>query len=81
MSNTQSDTDIHARAAVVEEITLLTKNLPSSVPKGRREGKLYQVLTNNNYHGETPWETFNKRMDATFGEDCRNMEGHLENVC
>lgn len=81
MSNTQSDADFHARAAVVEEITLLTKNLPSSVPEGRREGKLYQVLTNNNYRGETPWETFNKRMDATFGEDCQNMEGRLENVC
>ena len=20
-------------------------------------------------------------MDATFGEDCQNAEGHLENVC
>ena len=50
-------------------------------PKGKREGKLYQVLTNNNYCGETPWETFNKHMDATFGEDCQNTEGHLENMC
>ena len=26
-------------------------------------------------------ETFNKRFDATFGEDCQNAEGCLENVC
>jgi hypothetical protein len=81
MSNPQSDADFHARAAIVEAITLLTKNLPSSVPEGTREGKLYRVLTNDNYRGETPWETFNKRMDATFGEDCRNAEGRLENMC
>jgi hypothetical protein len=81
MSNPQSDTDFHARAAIVEAITLLTKNLPSSVPEGTRKGKLYRVLTNDNYRGETPWETFNKRMDTTFGEDCRNAEGHLENMC
>lgn len=81
MSNTQSDADFHARAAIVEAITLLIKNLPSSVPEGKREGKLYRVLTNDSYRGETPWETFNKRMDATFGEDCRNAEGRLENVC
>ena len=81
MSNTQSDADFHAQAAIVEAITLLIKNLPSSVPEGKREGKLYHVLTNDSYRGETPWETFNKRMDATFGEDCRNAEGRLENVC
>ena len=81
MLSTQSDADFHAQAAVVEAITLLTKNLPSNIPKGKREGKLYQVLTNNNYCGETPWETFNKCMDAMFGEDCWNIEGHLENVC
>ncbi|KAH9025004.1 hypothetical protein EDB83DRAFT_2230789, partial [Lactarius deliciosus] len=65
---------------IVEAITLLTKNLPSSVPEGKRDGKLHRVMTNNSYRGETPWETFNKHMDATFGEDCRDAEGCLENV-
>ena len=38
-------------------------------------------MTNDNYRGETPWKTFNKRLDATFGEDCWNADGRLENVC
>ncbi|KAH9071527.1 hypothetical protein EDB83DRAFT_2220841 [Lactarius deliciosus] len=76
----RSDAKFHSRTAIVEAITLLTKNLPSSVPEGKRDGKLHQVMTNNSYRGETPWETFNKRMDATFGEDCRDAEGRLENV-
>jgi hypothetical protein len=80
MSN-RSDAEFHTRATIVEAITLLTKNLPSSVPEGKRDGKLYRVLTNDDYRGETPWETFNKRIDATFGEDCRNADGRLENVC
>ena len=80
MSN-RSDADFHTRTAIVDTITKLTKKLPSSIPEGKRDGKPYQVMTNDNYQGETPWETFNKRLDATFGEDCRNAEGHLENVC
>ncbi|KAH9011716.1 hypothetical protein EDB83DRAFT_2233997 [Lactarius deliciosus] len=76
----RSDAKFHSRTAIVEAITLLTKNLPSSVPEGKRDGKLHQVMTNNSYRGETPWETFNKRMDATFGEDCRDAEGRLENM-
>ncbi|KAH9027120.1 hypothetical protein EDB84DRAFT_1272826 [Lactarius hengduanensis] len=65
----RSDAEFHARTAIVEAIILLTKNLPSSVPEGKRDGKLHRVMTNNSYRGETPWETFNKRMDATFGLD------------
>ena len=80
MSN-RSDANFHARTAIVDTITKLTKKLPSSIPKGKRDGKLYWVMTNDNYRGETPWETFNKHLDATFGEDCRNAEGRLENVC
>jgi hypothetical protein len=77
----RSDTNFHAQMAIVNTITLLTKRLPSSMPKGKRDGKLYHVMTNDNYQGETPWETFNKCLDATFGEDCQNAEGQLENVC
>ncbi|KAH9019427.1 hypothetical protein EDB85DRAFT_1892558 [Lactarius pseudohatsudake] len=80
MSN-KSDGEFHSRAAVVDAISRAAKNLPSSVPEGRRDGKLYRVMTNDSYRGETAWETFNKRMDAIFGEDCRNAEGRLENVC
>ena len=77
----RSDADFHTRTAIVDTITKLTKKLPSSVSEGKRDGKLYRVMTNDSYRGETPWETFNKRLDATFGEDCRNAEGRLENVC
>ena len=80
MSN-RSDADFHAQMAIVDAITQLTKKLPSSVPEGKRDGKLYWVMTNDNYREETPWETFNKRFDATFGEDFWNAEGRLENVC
>ena len=72
--------DFHRRTAIVEAIAVLTKKLPKSVPEGKRDGKLHRVMTNDSYRGETPWETFNKRMDATFGADCRNAEGRLENV-
>ncbi|KAH9020807.1 hypothetical protein EDB85DRAFT_1896002 [Lactarius pseudohatsudake] len=80
MSN-KSDGEFHSRAAVVDAISRAAKNLPSSVPEGRRDGKLYRVMTNDSYRGDTAWETFNKRMDAIFGEDCRDAEGCLENVC
>ena len=80
MSN-RSDADFHTQMAIVNAITQLTKKLPSSVPEGKRDEKLYRVMTNDNYRGETPRETFNKHFDATFGEDCQNAEGCLKNVC
>ena len=27
-----------------------------------------------------PFETFNKRFDALFAEDCRDAEGHLPHI-
>ena len=30
--------------------------------------------------GDTPYETFNRRFDALFGEDCRDSGGRLHHV-
>jgi hypothetical protein len=34
----------------------------------------------NNAEGDTPHETFNRRFDAIFAEDCRDSDGRLHYV-
>ena len=45
---------------------LLQNSLPSSVPNGSKDDKIWAVMNLDN--GETPHETFNKQFDAMFGE-------------
>jgi hypothetical protein len=61
--------------ALVKEITSLSISLPQDVPYGTTEDKIWIVL--NTAERETPWETFNHRFDAVFGEDCRDVNGRL----
>lgn len=64
--------------SLVADICTRANGLPSSVPLGSTEDKIWAVM--NSDDGETPHETFNKRFDAMFGEDCRDLHGRLHHV-
>ena len=65
-------------SSLVADICILAHGLPSSVPNGSKEDKIWAVM--NLDDSETPHETFNKRFDAMFGEDCRDLHGRLHHV-
>jgi len=65
-------------STLIAEISTLTNGLPSSVPNSSKEDKIWAVM--NSDDGKTPHETFNKRFDAMFGEDCHDIHGHLHHV-
>ncbi len=45
-------------STLIAEISTLTNGLPSSVPNGSKEDKIWAVM--NSDDGKTPHETFNK---------------------
>ena len=63
---------------LVKEIATLSHSLSDSVPKGSKDGKIWSVM--NTEEADSPHETFNRRFDALFGEDCRDEDGHLRHV-
>ena len=60
---------------LVKTITALSNALPKSVPNENTKDKIWTVM--HSPEGEAPFETFNKRFDALFGEDCRDSDGRL----
>ena len=64
--------------SLVADICAFANSLPSSVPNGSKDDKIWAVMNSDN--GETPHETFNKRFDAMFGEDCHDLHGRLHHV-
>lgn len=69
---------IAAIRLAVKEIGTLSASLADSVPKGSKDDKLWLVM--NSAEGESPHETFNRRFDALFAEDCRDSSGRLHHV-
>jgi hypothetical protein len=63
---------------LVKEITTLSNSLPSLVQQATKDDKIWCVM--NTDQGETAYETFNRRFDAMFGEDCRDSAGRLQHV-
>ena len=63
---------------LVKEISTLSGSLLDSVPKGSKDDKIWSVM--NTEELENPHETFNRRFDAMFAEDCRNSDGRLHHV-
>jgi hypothetical protein len=63
---------------LVKEISTLSNSLLDSVPKGTKDNKIWSVM--NSAESEIPHETFNRRFDALFGEDCRDSDGRLQYV-
>jgi hypothetical protein len=64
--------------ALVKVIATLSNGLPQSIPLGMKEDKIWTVMHTG--EGETAHETFNRRFDAMFGEDCRDTAGRLQHV-
>ena len=64
--------------SLIKLITTLSNNLPQSVQQGTKEDKIWSVM--NTEECETAHETFNRRFDAIFGEDCRDDAGRLQYV-
>jgi hypothetical protein len=63
---------------LVKEISSLSNSLADSVPKGSKDDKIWSVM--NSEERDTPHETFNRRFDALFAEDCRDAEARLHYV-
>jgi hypothetical protein len=64
--SSQADT----RHLIVQDIKILIKKLPSSLPIAERDSKIYTTL--QQIHGETHWATFNRRFDILYGAELRN---------
>lgn len=63
---------------LIKDISSLSSSLLDSVPKGSKDDKIWSVM--NSEEGDTPHETFNRRFDTMFAEDCRNSDGRLHYV-
>ena len=63
---------------LVKEISALSGSLSDAVPKGSKDDKIWSIM--NTEEGNNPHETFNRRFDALFGEDCRDSGGHLHHI-
>jgi hypothetical protein len=64
---------------LVKEISMLSNSLSDMVLKGSKDDKIWSVM--NTKEGDTLHETFNRRFDALFGEDCHDSCGCLHYVC
>jgi hypothetical protein len=63
---------------LIKEIGTLSNSLSDSVPKGSKDDKLWSVM--NTEELENPHETFNRRFDVLFAEDCRDSSGRLHHL-
>lgn len=69
---------VTAIKTLVKDITTLSGSLPSLVPLATKNDKIWSVL--NSEPRDTAHETFNRRFDALFGEDCRDSAGRLQYI-
>jgi hypothetical protein len=66
----------------LDKLKGLAKQLPASVPIATKDGRIMEVFSSIPI-SENPtehWETFNRRMDALFGDELRNSDGRLLHV-
>jgi hypothetical protein len=63
---------------LVKNIAALSNSLPRSVPHGTTKDKIWAVM--HTQEGETTFETFNRRFDALFGQDCCDSAGRLHYI-
>jgi len=64
--------------SLVKEVATLSANLPPSVQQATKEDKIWCVI--NSDRRDTAHETFNRRFDALFGEDCHDSAGRLHHI-
>ena len=62
----------------ISHITVLCKEILINIPIGNKRSKIYLVMTSD--EGEDTWQTFNKRFDALFAEDCHDGQGQLHHI-
>lgn len=63
---------------LVKEIGVLSNSLSGAVPKGSKDDKIWSIMDTDEC--DTPHETFNRRFNALFAEDCRDSNGCLHHV-
>jgi hypothetical protein len=68
-------TTVEGIQLLVRTIIRLSSSLPKNVPSATTSDKIYTVMHSD--EGATTFETFNRRFDALFGEDCRSPDGRL----
>lgn len=59
---------------LITQIDSLISALPETIPEATKDDIIYTAMKAN---GDTPFETFNRRMDAIIGEDLRDEQGRL----
>jgi hypothetical protein len=65
-------------ASLIVNLISLCQGLPRSVPKAKKDDRIYHIITNVNE--DDPWHSFNRKFDLLFGEDCRDENGRLQNI-
>ena len=75
---TSTSTSVATIKILVKEIGSLSASLSDSVPKGSKDDKIWSVMNTDEL--DNPHETFNRRFDAMFAEDCRDVDGYLHHV-
>jgi hypothetical protein len=65
-------------ACLIVKLISLCQGLPKTVPIAEKDDKIYHVITNVNE--DDPWQSFNRKFDLLFGEDCRDGKGHFQNI-
>ena len=63
---------------LVKEISTLSTSLSDAILKGSKDDKIWSIM--NTKEGDTLHETFNRRFDVLFGEDCRDSHGRLHHL-
>ncbi|KAJ6567869.1 hypothetical protein B0H10DRAFT_2238355 [Mycena sp. CBHHK59/15] len=73
---------VAALDALVNQIIVLSRSFPSTIPIATKDDKIYHVITNVQGEDPTVQLIFNRRMDILFAESpaCRNSDGRLIHV-
>lgn len=64
---------------LITELNIRSKLLPASIPIGKKDDKLYSVVSRAKGSVDV-WEGLNKCLDAAFGSDCCDAEGRFTEI-
>ena len=67
-------------ASGVSKLAKLLPKLAKSIPLATAEDRINTVFKNIPSDTSEPWEVFNRRFDALFGQDTCNANGRLKNI-
>lgn len=72
--NQKTDSELRT-LELIQGIIALAHKLPDTIPDATKEDVICTAMKTT---GDTDWETFNRRFDAVFGDDCRDADGRLK---